>query len=183
MATHAMIDIETLGTGPNCVVLTVGAVKFDPWSGTEPHSGFFERLDVDDQVHMGRVISDSTLQWWAKQDEHIRQEALGDEGRISIIQFCKKLNKWLVGCNNIWCQGPQFDMVILENMYEQFGHHTNWAYWQICDSRTLFNLMPGDPRKNLDGDQADHHSALAVAYVQAVAVQKSFKHFGVLQGR
>ena len=30
MATHAMIDIETLGTGPNCVVLTVGAVKFNP---------------------------------------------------------------------------------------------------------------------------------------------------------
>ena len=28
--THAMIDIETLGTGANCVVLTVGAVKFDP---------------------------------------------------------------------------------------------------------------------------------------------------------
>ena len=41
--------------------------------------------------------------------------------------------------------------------------------------------MPRDPRKNLDGDQADHHSALADAYVQAVAVQKSFKHFGVLQ--
>ncbi len=181
MATHAMIDIETLGTGADCVVLTVGAVKFDPWSSQEPHSGLLERLDVDDQVHMDRKISDATLQWWAKQDEHIRQEALGDENRISIIQFCKKLNKWLVGCDKIWCQGPQFDMVILEHLYEQFGHHKNWAYWQICDSRTIFNLMPRDPRKNLDGDQADHHSALADAYVQAVAVQRSFKHFGVLQ--
>ena len=103
MATHARIDIETLGTGAECVVLTVGAVKFDPWSGQEPHSGFLERLDVDDQVHMGRKISDATLQWWAKQDEHIRQEALGDENRTSIIQFCKKLNKWLVGCDKICC--------------------------------------------------------------------------------
>ena len=70
---------------------------------------------------MGRKISDATLQWWAKQDEHIRQEALGDENRISIIQFCKKLNKWLVGCDKICSQGPQFDMVILEHLYEQFG--------------------------------------------------------------
>ena len=181
MATHAMIDIETLGTGPNCVVLTVGAVKFNPWNSVEPHSGFLERLDVDQQDHMGRKIDELTLQWWAKQDEHIRQEALGDEGRIALVDFCKKLNKWLVGCDKIWCQGPQFDMVILEHLFEQFAVHKNWAYWQICDSRTIFNLMPGDPRKNLDGEQADHHSALADAYVQAVAVQKSFKHFGVLQ--
>ena len=69
----------------------------------------------------------------------------------------------------------------MEHLFEQFAVHKNWAYWQICDSRTIFNLMPGDPRKNLDGEQADHHSALADAYVQAVAVQKSFKHFGVLQ--
>ena len=27
MTTHAMIDLETLGTGPDCVVLTIGGVK------------------------------------------------------------------------------------------------------------------------------------------------------------
>ena len=32
MKTHAMIDIETLGTEPDCVVLSVGAVKFDPYT-------------------------------------------------------------------------------------------------------------------------------------------------------
>ena len=32
MATHAMIDIETLGTEPGSVVLSVGAVKFDPFT-------------------------------------------------------------------------------------------------------------------------------------------------------
>ena len=31
MKTHAMIDIETLGTEPDCVVLSVGAVKFNPF--------------------------------------------------------------------------------------------------------------------------------------------------------
>ena len=38
MAIHAMIDIETLGTSPDCVVLSVGAVKFDPFTNIEPHN-------------------------------------------------------------------------------------------------------------------------------------------------
>ena len=38
MTTHAMIDIETLGTEPGCVVLSVGAVKFDPFNSETPHA-------------------------------------------------------------------------------------------------------------------------------------------------
>ena len=36
MATHAMIDIETLGTKPNAVILSVGGVKFDPFTNNPP---------------------------------------------------------------------------------------------------------------------------------------------------
>ena len=32
MTIHAMIDLETLDTGVNAVILTCGAVKFDPRS-------------------------------------------------------------------------------------------------------------------------------------------------------
>ena len=32
MATHGMIDLETLGVDPECVVLTIGAIKFNPFS-------------------------------------------------------------------------------------------------------------------------------------------------------
>jgi len=30
MAQDIMIDMETLDTIPNCVILTIGAVRFDP---------------------------------------------------------------------------------------------------------------------------------------------------------
>ena len=30
MATHGMIDLETLDTKPSCTVLSLGAVKFNP---------------------------------------------------------------------------------------------------------------------------------------------------------
>ena len=41
MATHAMIDIETLGTEPDSVVLSAGAVKFNPFTLTDPHAKTF----------------------------------------------------------------------------------------------------------------------------------------------
>ena len=42
MATHAMIDLETLGTKPDCVILTLGAIKFDPFTNEEPQSGLYD---------------------------------------------------------------------------------------------------------------------------------------------
>lgn len=171
-----MLDIETLDTGPDSVVLSVGACKFDPWSADEPHSSLYFRLEIDSQVERGRTISENTLEWWGQQDQAIQDEAFSEEGRVSIEDFFKELNKWLVGVDKIWCQGPQFDMVMLESLAKSFGVHYNWAYWQICDSRTLFNLMPRDPRKEI---QTDLHNALADAYFQAVCVQKVYKYFDV----
>ena len=88
----------------------------------------------------------------------------------------KELNRFCVGADKIWCQGPQFDMLILENFYLQWGHHFGWQFWQIMDCRTLFQLMPTDPRKAI---QQDLHSADADAYYQAIGVQQSYQHFGI----
>ena len=176
MATHAMIDIETLDTRPNSVVLSVGAVKFDPYAEIEPHTKTLWRPGVDDQLAQGRTMSNTTLEWWAKQAEHIKDSTFTEKGRISVHKFFAELNKYLVGVDKVWCQGPQFDMVILEDLFKQFDHHMNWAYWQVCDCRTIFNMMPVDPRKAI---QQDLHSAEEDAYWQAVCVQQTFQHFAV----
>ena len=177
MATHAMIDIETLGTEPASVVLSVGAVKFDPFTSIEPHNGKHWMLDVDAQTDAGRIVDESTLAWWGKQEQSIQDRAFSDEGRTDIDVFMKDLNGWLTGCEAIWCQGPQFDMVILENLFKQFDHHTNWAFWQIMDCRTIFNMMPVDPRKAI---QQNLHSADEDAYYQAICVQGVFQHWGIM---
>ena len=49
MATHGMIDLETLGVNPDSVVLTVGAIKFDPFSNTELHTSLYPRCDIEEQ--------------------------------------------------------------------------------------------------------------------------------------
>jgi hypothetical protein len=176
MSIFAMIDIETLNTAADSVILSVGAVKFNPYTHEDPFQHKHWRLDVDQQFELGRTYDQSTLEWWGSQAEHIREAAFGDHERVGLLDFAKDLNKWLVGCKEIWCQGPQFDMVMIEHLFQQLSHHKNWAYWQVRDSRTLFSLMPYDPRKNI---QEDLHDALADAFWQAKCVQQVFSHFEV----
>ena len=166
-----MIDIETLGTMPNSVILSVGAVKFDPFKSDEPHDGRHWKIDVDAQTSKGRFVDEKTLAWWSKQEKDIQDRAFSDHGRIPVEPFMQELNAWLTGCEQIWCQGPQFDMVIIENLYKMLNTHTNWAYWQIRDSRTVFSMMEVDPRK---GIQEDLHSAVDDAKWQAKCLQTCF---------
>lgn len=171
-----MLDIETMGFRPECVVLTFGAIKFDPYNpGLEPHTGFYQRLNVDEQLALGRTVDDSTMEWWSQQAESVREEAFADEDRVSLVEFAKELNKYMVGVDNIWAQGPTFDFVIIENLFRMIDVPVNWQFWQIRDSRTLFQVA-GDPRK---ADRAEAHNALADCYYQAKGVQDVFKQLGV----
>ncbi len=93
MSTHGMIDLETLSTRPDATLLTLGAIKFDPYSDAEPNAGLYLRVDVDEQSALGRHVDENTLEWWGRQDEKIRDEALGDEDRVSLNSMVKQLNK------------------------------------------------------------------------------------------
>ena len=109
MTTHAMIDLETLGTTPDCVVLTIGGVKFDQNSLSSPRDELYFRFEVNEQLNKGRTTMESTLEWWGKQEESVREEALGDGNRTPVLEVLQALNKWCVGADTIWCQGPVFD--------------------------------------------------------------------------
>lgn len=171
-----MLDLETLGTKYDAVVLSIGAVKFDPYSDKEITDAFYMKLDVDEQVALGREIHPDTVNWWAQQKPEVREEALSDDNRESLETFTKGFNKFLVGCDDIWAQGPAFDIVILEHLYRQLEKPIPWQFWQIRDSRTLFNLVV-DPRKSMQTDEA--HNALSDCIYQARGVQKVFKELKI----
>ena len=171
-----MLDLETLGFTHNCVVLTLGAVKFDPYNLLEPHTPLYFRINVDEQTELGRTIDDSTVAWWGKQPAAAQEEAMGDNGdRVTMEDATSQLSKYLVGCNKIWAQGPLFDICILEHFYKMIGKPVPWQYWQIRDSRTIGDM--GDYTAKT-GNQ-DAHNALADAFSQAVGVQKIYKQLGV----
>ena len=173
MAIHAMIDLETLHTTPQATVLTVGGVKFNPFDSSEPHSEFYFKLDIDSQ---NREVSDDTIAWWGRQDPKVQEEAFSSENRVSMETFLNSLPKWMVSVDVLWGHGYGFDITIIEDMLRQCNKSIPWQFWQVMDSRTLFNLCKIDPRKAM---QTDLHNALADAYFQAKGVQMAYKELGV----
>ena len=101
MPTHATIDLETLSTKPDAVLLTIGAIKFDPFTNDPPYNEFYYRANVDEQTAMGRHIEEGTLDWWSRQAPEIVEEALSDDNRHPVKEILTKLNKYLVGVDKI----------------------------------------------------------------------------------
>ena len=174
MPIHGMLDLETLDVTPSATVLTLGAVKFNPFTDDEPHSEIYIKISIDEQDKLERTVSDSTLEFWSKQDPQILEEALDQTHAVSIDDALAQLNKWMVGIDELWGWGYGFDMTILEDLYRQIGKPIPWQFWQISDARTLVKRMDRDPRKDM---QSDLHNALADAYFQAKAIQIIFKKF------
>ncbi len=169
MTKHTMVDLETLGVDPDSVVLTLGAVIFDPFSDVI-FDQLYLRIDIDEQTTRGRKIDNNTVEWWAKQDVSVMEDTFSENDRISMNDAMDKFCKFFWGSDKIWSHGSSFDIIIIENLLKQLGKSKPWDYWQIRDTRTLFDLgvNPNMPTSN-------KHNALADAVRQAIGVQNCYK--------
>ena len=80
-----MLDLETLATSPDSVILTFGAIKFDPFDPSKVlDTGLYFRINVDEQIALGRHVDEGTVAWWGTQNEQVREEALGEIGRAHV---------------------------------------------------------------------------------------------------
>jgi len=168
MAKHMMVDLETMAVSPDAVVLTLGAVHFNPY-GNGYSDKLYLRFDLDDQDKLGREIDPNTLDWWAKQDPKVMEEAFSPDDRIPLVDAMDQFHKFAWGCTAFWAHGSLFDIAILENIYRQLVRTPPWQYWQIRDTRTIFDLGY-DP----DMPQASKHDALQDAIRQSVGVQNVY---------
>ena len=76
------------------MVLTLGAVKFSPWaSDVNTDDGLYVRVNVDEQLESGRHVQQDTVDWWGKQAEDVREEALGDHNRTDVEEFLNELKE------------------------------------------------------------------------------------------
>jgi exodeoxyribonuclease VIII len=173
MKNDIMIDLETLATSPDATVLSIGAVKFDPF-GDELNNPqmdrFYVRVDLDSCDRLGLVTSDSTIAWWAQQSQEAQDEAFNPEGRVDIVDAMNQLYKFCWGAKRVWSNGAGFDVVIMEHIFRKIGKAYPWSYWAVRDCRTIYDL----------GIEANRppvlkHHALEDAWNQAVGVQNVLK--------
>jgi hypothetical protein len=170
--TDIMIDLETLATSPDAAILTIGAVKFDPFGKDlkEPSmDSFYVKVDVDSCDEIGLVTNDDTIAWWANQEQAAQDEAFNPEGRIHIRDAFQQLYKFCWGAKRVWSNGAGFDVVICEHVFRKIGKAVPWNFWQVRDVRTAFDLGINPHRPPV----LKHH-ALEDAWNQAVGIQNVY---------
>jgi hypothetical protein len=170
--TDVMIDLETLATSPDAAILTIGAVKFDPFGKDlkEPEmTSFYVRVDQDSCDELGLAVNDDTIAWWAQQGKEAQEEAFNPEGRIHIRDAFEQLYKFCWGAKRVWANGSCFDIIICEHVFRKLNKATPWQFWQIRDVRTAFDLGINPQRPPVTA-----HHALQDAWNQAVGIQNVY---------
>jgi exodeoxyribonuclease VIII len=101
-----MIDIETLSTGPDAMIMTIAAQAFDPISTGWPERHFYARVSPESQPR--RHIDDSTVEWWAKQGPEAQREVFEEQFRRDLSDCLEELGKMIWQSDKIWANGPMF---------------------------------------------------------------------------
>ena len=173
MNTDIMIDLETLDVLPSATILTIGAVKFDPFGEdiSEPAmQKFYVKVDIDSCDRLGCTVSQATLDWWSSQSQAAQDEAFDPNGRIDIVDAMNQLYKFCWGAKRVWSHGAGFDVIICENLFRKMGKAIPWQFWEVRDTRTLFDIGINPHRPPV----LKHH-ALEDAWNQAVGVQNVYR--------
>lgn len=176
MYKECMADIETLGTRPDCVVLSIALVKFD-LDGEDtfesilddPSRVFYTTLDTAAQSH--RTIQQSTLDWWKQfpQQRELIDSARKHHPRDALIA----VNNWVENDKpNLWGNGATFDNVIINDLYETFAVNSAFPYYQARDLRTLKQLA-GKPKLPFSNPQP--HNALYDAAYEVLCAQEYYR--------
>jgi len=146
-----MIDIETLATVSDSVILSIAAVKFDRKTGD-----YIQQLHVKIKPNQPeRSIDLGTVRWWlAKPEGSLSQALYGNTGLVDALVYLKDF----VGFENVWSQGSDFDFDILEHAMESFNLKVPWHHTHKRDTRTAYDVCGFDPKSI--PRVGTHHDAL-----------------------
>lgn len=182
MTQHISFDLETLGLAHDALILSIGAVKFDPYTNTlgvpnsEPGVSTFYR--VIDLSGPGGVIDAETVHWWMQQSKEARDEIFGEKvERVPLPQALAEFSEWIGFTDDLpdgaypdvvlWARGSK-DAQWLESAYKGIGFKAPFRYWQVQDQRTLTSvfshLVPNPTPEQVA------HQALQDASYQAMGI-------------
>lgn len=172
MIRRAMIDIETLGAKPGCVVLEIGVVcnVSNPYDANGNGADWSASCHVDISQQPDAIIDPATLRWWMRHpvafDRLTKAQLAGQT--VSPAAAIDTLEAMLRGVDEVWANSPSFDCAILAEFVSRYAGAVPWRYVQERDFRTARALRPDVPYER----PADAHSALADATAQAEHLKK-----------
>lgn len=154
-----MIDLETLGTDPDCVVLSIGACVFD-FQKKKIVDKFYIVLDTEDQKNCFRTVDQNTLKWWSQQSNQAKKVFTEpkEEVREALDQFVQFiLRNGTISQIKPWGNGSTFDISILESLFKDYEVKVPWLFYNVMDLRTFVRFQgKGDKVPKLEG--VNHHA-------------------------
>lgn len=178
--THLMVDLETMGSGPDAPIVSIGAVYFDPSTGNTG-AEFYQVVSLESSMSFGMKPDASTIQWWLKQSSEARSAILVDEA-MGLRETLELLADFIAenaanGSHTVqlWGNGFSFDNVILRRAYALTETPFAVPFWNDRDVRTMVELGKSvgiNPRFDIPFE-GDMHNALSdarhqVKYISAI---------------
>jgi hypothetical protein len=147
-----IFDVETLGKQSNSVILSFACIHFNP-DDTPGHAelkqnAFFAKLNVADQIQrLKRTSGKSTIEWWAKQCENVRNKSFKPSPSDEIFEDAyERLREWAKTKNDnkcwVWARG-NLDQLVMDDIEEQLGIEPVFKYERWRDVRTAVDFLYG----------------------------------------
>jgi len=157
MKDTVVLDLETLGSLNNSVILSVGMVAVDSAEDYEfadlIKHGFYAKLDVASQVKDGRKIYKDTLDWWEKQGPDAQRILKPLKTDMHWSKLMPAMFNWFKkeGIDfdkaKFYSRGSHFDFALLHDLFRITGDagamEIPWRYWNIHDSKTVVETLLG----------------------------------------
>lgn len=161
---YLMLDLETMGLGPNAAICAIGAVKFElaiqksedgsPSLYYLEHEDFYVHVSLESSVRSGGVIDPGTVLWWMQESAQARAAIANPQDVMHINIALQQLSKFAHNCTGIWAAPAHFDIPIIESAYRRSGILVPWRMRQVHCLSTLQHLFGIERAEN----KLPHHA-------------------------
>lgn len=150
---NIMLDIETLGTESNSVILSIGAAFFNIETGDIGET-FHRHIGIKDSIQNGLNMNTDTILWWLKQSKESQEKLVeGQQVGYSLESSLQEFTKFCwsgpmypstgsVSSCQIWGNSARFDCGLLQNAYNKLGMAIPWDFRKERCLRTLVSFAP-----------------------------------------
>lgn len=155
------LDIETLGTKSNAVILSIGVT---PWELSADNydidrwinESLFVKLKVSSQRELGRTVDQSTLEWWKKQNDLAIKTSVTPSGSdLAPAEAIETLRRYIAprcdASTRVFIRGS-LDQLCIDDLCDQLGTPPLFPYNAYRDFRTAIDIIYGSSNGYVEVD-------------------------------
>lgn len=174
---HVVIDIETLSTKKDALILSIGAVAMED-------NGFFcgkfyMPINMQSCIDRNFSVDADTLKWWMGQDKKARNILVKEQENANDIDSAlMAFTNWCSGIKekstklHWWGNGSEFDIALLESAFTRCGFSSfPWKHWEVMSMRVI-SYMNEYLMLDVTREEPDiKHNALSDAEAEALFIR------------